>query len=338
MKIDTFLLHKVLEICNIIQGQRSLIAVYHVLVGKQNHQTWSDVHFFQLSSYYRFLTNQDEAVFYDTISYAQKQEWILEHDQLIYVTDKGRRILSNIQKEEDNRDGRIIRKMEQYWAFLHLLVQTLSHLLERNKHFYPIVRNSVIQAEVRKWLKKYGVQNGARQLYHDLKNVFAQFPDSLALLMIKRLSGAKRIAQTIEQLAYDSNKSIWETKWEWEVGLTKLYDVIANGNFSSLPKLPNKSEYLMSNSAQKTYRLLLQHKSIEEISSLRNLKATTIMDHIVEVALLDPSFDITPYIELKDIQAVHESFQKSKSFLLKSYKEIFPHLSYFQIRLALTRV
>lgn len=339
MKIDTFLLHKILEICNILQGQRSTVAVYHVLVGKQNHQTWSDVHFFQLQSYYRFITDKEEQLFKMLVSYAQNRNWIIEQDQLVYVTKKGEEILTQYSYQSvAHRDGRIIITMERYWAFLHLLVQTVSHLLHQRKPFYPIIRDLLIQKEVKTWIAKFGLHNGVHQLFHDLQTILEQFPESIAMTMVQRLSGADRIALTLEQLARQTNKTVWEMKWEWEATLSKLYEIIEQGKYPSLPKLPHKSEYLMSNSAKKTYQLLRSNKSLEEISTRRNLKITTIMDHVVEIALLDQGFDITPYISLDDVQAIQDKYQQTKSFLLKSYKTIFPHLTYFQIRLALTRV
>lgn len=340
MKIDTFLLHKLLQICNIMHGQRSINAIYHILVGKQNHQTWSDVHFFHLSPYYRFLTIKDEKVFQTCIVYALQHGWIIERNNLVYVTEKGRQLLNsrNPLELETNRDGRIVKKMEQYWLFVHLLVQTLSHLLYHQNHFYPVVRDVVIQTEVKRWIRKFGVFKGAELLFYDLKRIFEQLPESHVNVMLQRLSGANRVGLTIEQLAQQRKVSKWQTKWEWEEGLTKLYEVIQQGNYPSLPYLPNKIEYLLSQTAKKTYQLLRKHRTIEEISQLRHLKVTTIMDHIVEISLLDPNFNIHPYISNEDVQAVQSMFQKLRSFKLKLYKTELPHLTYFQIRLALTRV
>ncbi len=52
-------------------------------------------------------------------------------------------------------------------------------------------------------------------------------------------------------------------------------------------------------STKKTFEFLQKGWNAERIAEVRNLKKSTIEDHIVEIALLDKSFDISPFVSPK---------------------------------------
>ncbi len=335
MKNHTFLLYKLLEMCKIMTGERTLNGLINILIGKQNHQTWADIHYYHIYPFYRLLSK-------DEVEYAIQQ---LIHQQLVSlngnnqftITDLGKTYLAEnrYNSTEVHRDGRIIPAMMTYWSFLHLLIQTLSNLLYQYNHFLPIVRDVFIQQKVKHWIATHGIQAGAKGLFNELDEIFSILPVTTSNLLVSRLSGYHRISHSLTQVAKQQRISLVEAKWNWEGALTHLYQVIGKVNFQYVPKMKEESELVLSASCQQTRKLLEQNINLSEISSIRNIKENTALDHIIEVALIDPNFDYLMYITKEQLEQVKCIYMKSRSFRLKIYKEQLPHLHYFHIRLAL---
>ncbi len=338
MKNNTFLLHRILEICQIIDGQRSKMGIVSILYGKRNHQTWSDTHLFQLHKYYRFLFKEDEQLLdYCFQELLQLGYITILGNEVFVVTKKGEQFLFSQQTASDYnfRDGRIIQKMDKYWSFLHLLIQTLSNLLHHQLGFLPVVRDAGIQTDVKHWIAEHGVVEGAKGLYKELLGILQDMPEHYCNMLMLRLSGQHRIGLTLLQLSKQYNRSYWETKWEWESLLYQLFNSIHKNNYQFLPTI-HKSNILLSGSSRETWLLLQRNMTITEISKTRKLKEATIMDHIIELALTGIDFNYFLYISDEEINKVEELYILLGSKRLKTYKERLPNLSYFQIRLALT--
>lgn len=335
MKNHTFLLYKLLEMCQIMARERSINGVLNIITGKQNHQTWADVHYYQLQPYYRLLT-KEEAEELLTQLIQQKQITIHANNDFT-VTEQGNQLLlkGTTNLSMNVRDGTVIPAMEVYWSFLHLLVQTLSNLLQNNKQFLPIVRDVFIQQKVKRWLTSHESHEGAKGLYNDLHDLFSQLPVQISNLLVYRLSGQHRISLSLQQIAKFQNKTQNESRWLWESALTQVYHIISQGNYQYIPKVKKYAEIALSESCQRTRMMLKQGKSTTDISRARGLKKNTVLDHIVEIALVEPDFNHYKYISDTQLEQVKQMYSQFQSFRLKTYKEQLPHLDYFQLRLAL---
>lgn len=338
MKNHTFLLLIVLEMCQKMNGQRSKMGIVNILYGKRNHQTWSDIHLFQLQQYYRYLFREDKELIQDAFNELLQLGYIERFDnEVIRVTHTGELYINKIHTRSHRflRDGRIVFAMEQYWSFLHLLVQTVSNLLYNQRNFLPVIRNATIQARVKRWITDHGVNNGAKGLVQELITILEALPEQFRKVLVLRLSGNHRIGWTTEQLSKMNKITYLEAKWQWESLLCELYSIIMKTKLHYLPKVQQESDLLVSQSCKETWNLLQNDLSIADISQIRKLKESTVMDHIVELALIDVHMDYSKYISKDDIKKIDELFSQIGSKRLKMYKEQYPTLSYFQIRLAL---
>jgi uncharacterized protein YpbB len=83
--------------------------------------------------------------------------------------------------------------------------------------------------------------------------------------------------------------------------------------------------------------LLNQGFTAEEIASFRNLKISTIEDHLVEFALNVKDFSINSYVD-EDIQLkILEISRQESTRQLKVIRNTLKTASYFQIRLVLAK-
>jgi uncharacterized protein YpbB len=90
-------------------------------------------------------------------------------------------------------------------------------------------------------------------------------------------------------------------------------------------------------SSRKTWELLNQDFSLEEIASIRHLKISTIEDHLVEFALNIEEFSIHSYVEEETQQKILEISRQEATRQLKVIRNFLKETSYFQIRLVLAK-
>nr|WP_243847121.1 helix-turn-helix domain-containing protein [Thalassobacillus devorans] len=91
---------------------------------------------------------------------------------------------------------------------------------------------------------------------------------------------------------------------------------------------------LITNSAQKTYKLIKQGLDLESIVHIRGLKMSTIQDHVVEMALVMPDFPMFYFINDKEVNEINNTLQTLNTNKLKEiYDALEAKFDYFQIRL-----
>jgi uncharacterized protein YpbB len=339
VNIDSFLLRFILHSIRQLNGARSQAGLANILYGKRNHQTWIDMHHLQLQSSYKFLEKEEAALLDEALLNLMRFKLIERRDESIFLTSAGISYLENENPSAADfyeRDGRVIGMMNRFWSGLHLLVQTLSNLLQGNRKFLPAVREERIQEQVKRWVGKYGIVRGARGIKEELRRLISQFSPLHQELLLLRLSGHHRVSLTFLQLSRRLGYSYWRTKWEWERALSLLYHQMLQTEFHYLSDLMSSDSGLYSASSRKTWLLLQKNLSVAEISQIRGLKESTIMDHIVEIALMEKDFPFSSFLTENELREVEEVKQKTGFTRLREFKERLPHLSYFQIRLALT--
>src|SRR5699024_1671735 len=104
--------------------------------------------------------------------------------------------------------------------------------------------------------------------------------------------------------------------------------------------IPNKGEQqvekFITQSAEKTYQLIKQGYSIDHIINLRQLKRSTIEDHIIELAYAIPDFNISPFITQEDLTYILVNLKEIEDQRLSHIKKsLDDRFTYFQIRLAM---
>ena len=83
--------------------------------------------------------------------------------------------------------------------------------------------------------------------------------------------------------------------------------------------------------------MLGQGLGIAEIAAARQLRANTIEDHLVEIALRVPEWDMSDYLQPEDMAAIIQAARQLKTRRLRMIKDHFgTKYTYLQIRLALT--
>jgi uncharacterized protein YpbB len=98
------------------------------------------------------------------------------------------------------------------------------------------------------------------------------------------------------------------------------------------------SPYTLTNSTRQTFNLIQKGIPFETICAVRKLKPSTIEDHIVELAIHVPNFNIAPYITREGQDEILQVARELQTRKLKEIKRVLEKpYTFFQIRLALSQ-
>jgi uncharacterized protein YpbB len=337
-----------MDILQKVDGSRKCSGIYYILTGKKTSQSLSDSQWFKIEHYYASLKGLTLDDFNSIIDELYTDELIkLKEDNVFFVTKKGAEYLEEVKGTYlfiEKLNGLKYASIEQRcWQIITLFVQSLSNSLYNNFDFSPVIRDREAVEKVKTLFPRTEQQRKyiASHLYNELNTALQKCDSECAEIFVKKLSGYNRVGNTFEQSARERGLSRVESVLRFRSVLhvifksirerPEMYQVLNSliGDYIVVPAL--------TKSALQTYHLLKKEKDIQDIMKIRNLKLSTMEDHLVEIAREIPEFSIHPYVSDEDKERVIIFYNKTKKNKLRPIKEAFPHLTYLQIRLVLAK-
>ena len=337
--------HILLHIFHQLNNERTINAAYHLLRGKRSGQTIQDVGIFKLYPYFGILRKLPRPTFEEGVNGLLAEGWIKTDDNGYFTLTA-----SGVEQAQKLAlpffDGWHYQGNEHmFYGRLSLIVQSLSNQSSGIHAFVPIQRNEEIQAWCRKFLLENGFRSGTLQqaLYEEMKESMEQADLSTLQkeLLVERLTGVGVAGVPWQQLSFRHGLPELDCQLLFISSLHQWLEAIdqQKNRFVLLSKLAAniRIDNVLTGSAYQTAQLYNQGYSLEQISAMRRLKGSTIEDHIVELAMNEPGFDIAPFVSHEQHQAVQQVVAAHGTRKLKVLHDALPHLSYFQIRLALAK-
>lgn len=341
-----------------LANERTLQAAFYILRGRRANQTLQDIHLYNLYPYYRMFPRFSKEE-WDKIVSTLLQDGLIAHLEVtaangkpsFRVTEKGLRLArewgARFQLERwlaPFTDSTMAARVELFWQRLHLLVQTISQLLAEDMGFLPVVSDKKIQ----QWVKAQVTSPSDRAqwkqcLREELYLLWSPLPEEVQVLLVGQLSGAAQVGKTLSQLAMQQNEPAAHLLLKFRYGLAQSVRRLESdrAHFPYLSRIVNQTDKLdtrLTESAARTYMLVQKGWGIEQIAKSRNVKVSTVEDHLAEIALRCPEWDCHLYLDPElgaKIVQVSEALQTSRLRLIKD--QLGADVSYLQIRLALAR-
>lgn len=334
-----------------IQQSRSIAAIYHLIKGKKGIQTVHDARIFHLDSFYGIYKNISKPLFDKKITFLVNQQFIEEvskENKQYRPTKKGLNWLENHRDiyQLNHFHGLKYHKIDSiFLERLQLTIQTYTNLKMKETSFIPITDSQEITSFVKRFYKtmaSFTPEDVLKLIYQDIKYILPSLSDLEAHFFLDQMTGYQSYGMTSMQLAeaYELNKE--DVSLLRTAVVHQILNVIEKEK-ASLHILPYFTSHQGSNdfitaSTETTYQLLYEGYTIEEIASKRRLKLNTIYDHVVEIALFDPSFPMSHYVSQSTASEIKQAIRDTKSYKLKDIKnKVSDSINYFQIRLVLTR-
>ncbi|MGJ7034790.1 helix-turn-helix domain-containing protein [Anoxybacillus eryuanensis] len=331
--------HIVLFCIDRFRGERSLAAIDHLLNGKKTAQTLQDSKWYDVSRLFGMVPI-DRSRLFDVARALEADGFISQVDEHIYCTTaSGKEKLRHFILPPYIDGWKYMNESSLFWKRLSLLIQTISNIIHRTS-FEPIHRDEHIQSFVKRWLFQHThIKTLARSLYEEMYELLSYVEEKDANIFVWRLTSHERIGWTNEQIAYAINEEDVAVLLSFQNVLHFMLEMTEKETekFPLLYSLRERKRSQLTSSAQKTWELLKEGYSLEQIAQLRGLRKGTIEDHIVEIATYIPTFVSTPFLEENKRKRIIQQARQLKTKKLRAIKELLPDVSYFEIRLALAR-
>lgn len=328
-----------LYILSRLNGQRTVYAAYHILRGKKSSQTIQDIHLFGLKNAYSLLPRLKKET-YDQWLQQFINEGLISVDKDSFTIDLKK--VDQIEQQLKAFNGFKYHKVDRQWfATLQLLIQTLSNLTYQNKRFIPISDDLIIQRQVKSLLNQGEPILLSEQLKVELESILKNLNELYANVFTMQLTGYTRIGYNRRQVADYVRLNEEDVELMTKATIHMILDeVTSQGNLYPLLKslIINHNDSSLTDSARRTYELLLRGYNIKKIEKIRRLKESTIQDHIIEIATQIEDFDITSFVEHNDIERIVNVINETDAKRLKTLMEYLNHsVTYFQLRLVLAK-
>lgn len=326
-----------------LQKEKTANAAYYILQGKRSGQSLQDARNYGLEAYFSILPKLTLAQFDHEVADLQAQQYItIDAEKIVHLTEKGMLVVQKMRPHHFN--GWFYRGNERiFFQRLSLIIQTVSYLRVDEKQFLPIQQDPQIQQFVKGFLrtKPYTRQSFADQLKAELHTLLkAQQGNDLGKeVFVYRLTGYRHTGKTWIQIARQLEMAPLDVQCAFIETAHWLLDQLEQEEHMPLLQeiaFELKLAITLTASTKQTKQLFDIGKSLEEIAMIRQLKMSTIEDHIIELAMNDPQFPIGRFVALEDCHIVKKFIAETQIKKLRLLKDRFSKLTYFQLRLILS--
>ena len=223
-------------------------------------------------------------------------------------------------------------------AFFERIVFTTQVLSEKaylEKQYLPIETNLFKQQRLKIWLSKQK-KDVVTSFYYEWDKLVDCLPIDGQELILKQLVGHNHRGQTLQQISEEKTKHLLylylEFKNYWHLLITEIIENSNNYPLFALILIEEKT-FVKEDSSQKTSELVLKGYSIEEIARVRNLKISTVTDHLIEDYILNQTK--INLIDEKASDFLLAYYQKDPNYTLWTFKEAtnyYPDLSFYDFK------
>ncbi|QIL46601.1 hypothetical protein G7081_05675 [Vagococcus coleopterorum] len=267
-----------------------------------------------------------------------KDYLMLITDNVAVITAAGSRLKTEKEFEVTALNGvTFCNTAQEFFDQLLFTTQVISELSYHEKEYLPVELNSFKQHRTKLWLQTKIVNYPEinRQLYQEWVELLPGLPEGTIAL----LTGHNQIGKTYNQVRKDlSNRPLKQylakTNLMHQMITTILMAKQSFPLFVSLFKLTHDSSG--NHSASESYRMYEKGLSVTEIMLRRQLKRSTVVDHIIEGLILSdtlPSFELIPKQEREKLDAYRSLNSDFKVWRYGDVIETEPIVSFLSFRI-----
>jgi len=339
----------ILYCINQIKSERSIFGIYHLLTGKKSSQTISDANLYQLAHLFSIFTQLKREELVQCVNDLCSKGLVTSNGENKYtLTTSGSQFLADMLTEYPLptylNGWQYYDIGTDFWQRLSLCIQVLSNVLYEKKNYITIEQDEKHLIWIKEFLfsKNITKEKLATSIFQECKACLSGLSDLESTIFVLRLSSFERIGLTYKQIALLLKQD--ETRIQLlffnvlHFMLRKIES--APEEYRLLYEISNLSRRILTltESTQKTFKLIQEGKTIEEIVKVRGLKRNTIEDHIVEIAHNVKSFNISPYVSPSNLIKISKAQRDLQTMKLKPIKDhVGSDVSFFEIRLVLAR-
>ncbi|MBO1204996.1 MULTISPECIES: helix-turn-helix domain-containing protein [Staphylococcus] len=288
-------------------------SIYNIITGKKSHQTFFDACSQQLLSLYHSLPNLKYPSFVGNVHDFKMNE------------DSEQRIRVHPRHTYDS--------LLNTFKAIQLLVQTVSNTEHGMFQFIPVTHHSTIQQRVKAVYKEIKNADTQYKLIEELNVLFKSIIEKNNTLYIHYyLQGFEESMYTRQQISLIEN-----------VSQKRLFELELNDLVMMMFELEEQAKYPILNQliilptllfkTEQTFSGIKNGLSFNQLANMQNVKPNTIEDHILELFIKGYLSKYKDYLNSQHDTSFLRFYIGNRGERLRNYKEKFPELSYFEIKL-----
>ncbi|MCA9766018.1 MAG: helix-turn-helix domain-containing protein [Carnobacterium sp.] len=228
-----------------------------------------------------------------------------------------------------------------FWRTIQLITQVLSEVRYKNKQYTPIEKEWEKQQWLKQWLKNNNAnkQELAVAFGNEWILIMSELPLLYAEILTDSLSGHNKTGKTQKQLAEAHRKEAIEVHLIILDSLACIGKIIDHYPektplFSSIYKEMIQTYDGTTKSALLTKHYLLAGYSLEDTIKHRQLKPSTINEHVIEISIMDPLFDLSTILPVDKFKEIKQLLKEVPALTYQEMLEKKPEVLFLWFRLA----
>lgn len=220
-----------------------------------------------------------------------KQRNLIEFNNngLVRLTERGDAIKNKYYKEHYIPQNLHVNLSYDLLAFREMFLlanQTISELSYQNAKFYPYQIDLRLQWQVKQWLKRHAREELVNRWYQELQEWLQTQSEMEAMMFTNMMFGHQLPNKLFSEVAYPPTWEEFDSQlWQLDkLAALMTHSIQTGGLFYDFMQLAQRS--LLSNSAQRSVELWQERYTISTIAKLRNIKITTVREHILHAVIL----------------------------------------------------
>lgn len=321
--------------------------IYHILKGKKTASILYSAEKYQLTHFFSLFPKLDRLKFNKSIEKIVHLNYLLlsKEKNVYFLSDEGKNrwlefFSTHYYPKQLNylQDG---PALINFWRTLQLVTQVLSEIRYKNKNYIPIEKDWEKQLWLKQWLKnnEQSKQQLAMEFGQEWILIFGKLPLLNADIIAANLSGHENTGKTQKQLARTYKKESVEIHLIVLDSLALIGLMIENEAekvplFYTIYKEMLLTYEGTTKSALLTKQYLLNGYSLEDAAKYRQLKSSTVNEHIIEISIMDPLFDLTTVLPSNKLTEIKQLLKETPAITYQEIIEKKPEIQFLWYRLA----
>lgn len=321
--------------------------LYHILVGKRTASILFKAHIYHAIPFFSVFPNLNRSQYDNMVREFIEKDWIKasENNEEYYLCKKAKEELDlyfskHFYPKNINQllNGQVTK---EFWKKILFSTQVLSELRYQNNHYLPIEKEWKTQLWLKNWLKNSSLerQELGSSFGKEWIQLLKEFRSFDAEILVAQLTGHKKNGKTSTQLAVKYGLDQMELTFLVQNTISQLLNKVVSEKetfplFYLIYQECKGDRYSsLSLSARSTAYYLEKGYSIEKIALERRLKVNTISEHIIELAIIFPNFDVSNFIPKEDYQRLCALFSENEEITYEDLKKEMPQIPFSWYRL-----
>lgn len=290
--------------------------LYHLLTGKKTSSILVYGYFTELLPYFGLFKGWSQAQFQKVLQQLATEN-VLQFDGtwLRLIEGKTAAVL-DLTKFPHLAGFPLQRFDEVFWSRFLLAMQVLAQQNQQEKNYQPVVTDLVIQNDVKSWLQQMAPTAAAKALVvAEFYQLLASLPVDTAERLIRQFTGPHHPGEVTWQI-YGTKTLLSYLQYKDDLHAF-LQEAAHYPKFQQLVTPP-------ANSVSQTQALVTAGLNFQGISNKRRqLKASTLRDHLLELAILQPqTFPYSRFMAFGAQEFLKDYLMKNAQVVEWDYQEL----------------